>query len=287
MPEKNPNVLADLLKALENLPSLPQVVLRVNAMVQDPKTQTRDLSRIIEMDVALVARILKLVNSAFFGLRSQVGNIPDAVSTLGFDILHRITLSLSVINAMGRLRQNPGHWLWPHAIRTAVFCEYLARKSGLCRSDDAFVAGLLHDIGLMLLARCMPELFIRLEKAAKEQQKPFFVLESTLTPGFSHATLGAVMADRWFLPPSLGEAIAHHHRFPEDREASNLTLLVHVANVLDNHWEFFENDSIPFAVMHPRAQEKLESILRNPGQWFPPLLQHGREACKTFLGESP
>lgn len=279
------NFMEKLLKNAESLPTLPNVVMQVNAMLQDPDTDTRDLSRMIERDVALVTRILRLVNSAFFGLRSKVGNIPDAVSILGFDTLHRITLSLAVITTLGSLRKSPGDWLWPHAIRTAVGAEYLAIETKLCRPNDAFVAGLLHDIGLMVLARSMPDLFQRILDETKKQQKPFFIVEESLIPGFSHATLGGLMAKRWYLPPCLCQAIALHHRFPDDNTVSDLAILVHGANILDTHAELMGNGELLPSSMHPLAWQKLQASLEKPDKWFPPLWERAGEACKLFLGE--
>ncbi|WP_179953375.1 HDOD domain-containing protein [Desulfobotulus mexicanus] len=276
--------MKEILSAAEKLPSLPRVILTVNAMLQNPDTRTQDLSRIIEKDISLVTRILKLVNSAFFGLRSTVGNIPDAVSLLGFDTLHRLTLSLSILDILGPSKKMPGDWLWPHSIRTAVFCEYLAMKTKLCRPDDAFVAGLLHDIGLIVLARCMPEVFISLEEKSKETGKPFFLMEASVISDFSHADMGAAMALKWQLPPALKQAIAQHHRLPENN-IPPLSLLVHTANMLENQRDLVRNE-IPAGMLHPLAIKKMKSILKNPHIWFPPLHEKGMEACHLFLGGS-
>ncbi|TWI76802.1 putative nucleotidyltransferase with HDIG domain [Desulfobotulus alkaliphilus] len=285
MPNSAPETpLKTLLDAADKLPSLPKVILTVNAMLQDPETRTKDLSRIIEKDISLVTRILKLVNSAFFGLRSTVGNIPDAVSLLGFDTLHRLTLSLSILDILGPSKKMPGDWLWPHSIRTAVFCEYLAMETQLCRPDDAFVAGLLHDIGLIVLARCMPETFMDLEKKSRESGKPFFLMETSLIPDFSHADMGAAMALKWQLPPALKQAIAQHHRLPKGTIAP-LSLLVHTANMLDSQRDLVRNE-LPAGMLHPLAIKKMRAVLKNPHIWFPPLHEKGREACHLFLGSS-
>ncbi|MCW7753243.1 HDOD domain-containing protein [Desulfobotulus sp. H1] len=277
--------LTELMEAAEKLPSLPGVVLTVNSMLQDPDTHTQDLSRMIAKDIALVTRILKLVNSAFFGLRSRVGSIPDAVSLLGFDTLHRITLALSIVDMLKPSRKNQGEWLWQHSIRTAVFSEYLANKTKICNGDNAFVAGLLHDMGLIVLARCMPGLFLRLEREAKNLDKPFYIMESSVIPGFSHASLGAAMARKWQLPPALAEAIFYHHRFPSEKPVSDMTIIVHTANALDTHSQRMRNE-FPDAILHPAALTKFRHILKDPDQWFPEIHQRSMEACKLFLGDN-
>lgn len=278
--------IRSIIDSIDELPSLPDVVITVNRMLRDPHVKVRDVSLMIGKDMGLVAKILKLVNSAFFGLRSKVSNLPDAISLLGFDTIHRITVSLSVIEAFPGCQADrnisPAE-LWGHAIRTGVYCEALSRQSGLCHPDDAFIAGLLHDLGIIAICGYLPDVLAKITYLMKQTGRPFFIVESSITDGLSHADIGARIAARWQFPDPLTFAIRHHHSFPETEPVSDLLAIVHTANVLDTFSEVVLAGEIPEGCVHPAAAQKLSPQLEEVSAWFTKERERAIQACKTFL----
>ena len=200
-----------LLIAVDDLPSLPETLAEILRVANSPDATVNRVESIVSRDVALAARVLKVANSVIYGSRS-ISSIYHAVRLLGLNELKAISASLAVAPtfraAAGSLVD--GVTLWQHSLCTALWTQQIATKLGFARRDELFTAGLLHDVGLVVLAKMAGRqldaalqlvLDGTLELTAAEQQ----------VMGMDHAGVGALVCTKWKLPPALVTLVEHHH----------------------------------------------------------------------------
>jgi putative nucleotidyltransferase with HDIG domain len=216
------------------LPTLPRILLEVDRLLSDPGVSARRLGQLIEKDPAMTAKLLRLANSAFYGGSAPVSDIYSAMVMMGFTSVRSAVLSISVVRAFKKLRELEGMRItdfWRHAAAVAVGCRHIARQTRSADPDQAFVAGLLHDIGKLLLAQMFPELFAAVWSCMQQNGIPFYEAEGRTVP-VDHAALGARLAERWKLPEELAGSIRRHHRVGAD--PTPLTAVVALADGLVN-----------------------------------------------------
>jgi HD-like signal output (HDOD) protein len=225
--------LAGMVGALGKLPSAPQVYTDLTQALADPDSSLGRIAGIVERDVAISAKILQLVNSAFFGLARNVSSVENAVSYLGVNIIQSLAISVEAFRVFTGGDQVEGFSIDEFEEHSQLAAG-IARKLGLPRhwADPAVVASLLHDIGLLVLATRAPEQFQAALRVAEEKQQPLHQAEAGLC-GVSHAEIGAYLLGLWGLPQPVTEAVAHHHtpdRVP--REEFDVVAAVYVADAL-------------------------------------------------------
>lgn len=200
----------ELIARHDQLASLPEIVLRLNEMVNDPRMSAADIGAVISQDPALSARLLKIVNSPLYNFPSQIDSISLAVTIVGIRQLRDLVLATAVIRQFSRLSAQPLdiELFWRHSLTTAVVARTLARHMKVANTERYFIAGLLHDIGLLLLAQ-EPQALMVQKPTAWEAHDPLELEQSIF--GFTHAELGAELLRYWLLPASLVEPVAHHH----------------------------------------------------------------------------
>jgi putative nucleotidyltransferase with HDIG domain len=221
--------LDDLETKVRALPALSPVACDALACIDHGDTNDA-LTRILVQDPGLTSRLLKLANSSFYGLSGRVGSVREALMVLGLATVRNMVLACAVMENLPGERCDvlDGPGLWQHALGTGAAARLLARRAGL-EPELAFTAGLLHDMGKLVLALHFPEAYravLRHQQAegCHIREAEQFVL------GFDHAEAGARVARRWRLPAALVDAIAWHHR-PEDG-APRLAGLIHIADGL-------------------------------------------------------
>ena len=219
---------------IRELPTLPAIVLKVNQMLQDLETTADQLRQVIETDQAMTAKILKLVNSSFYGFKSTISSIKTAVVILGFNTIQHAVVSLSVMKSFALLKNLKRlniQDFWRHSLAVAIISKYLADHSDKTLSSDCFTAGLLHDIGKLILAEYFPEHFEKIWLTTVESAISFVEAEK-MENIENHAEIGAYLAEKWLLPQPLVDAIRHHHSvFSSDHRAS---AIIGVADSLVN-----------------------------------------------------
>jgi HD-like signal output (HDOD) protein len=226
-------MLTSLVGALRDLPSLPRVFAELKLALGDPRTTIEQVSRIVERDIAVSAKLLQLVNSAFFGLARDVTDVKTAVSCLGMTVLHDLVLTLEVFRSFNANEFVTEEYLESfhlHAQLTARIAAGISQNNRL--SPGVVLAALLHDVGKLVIAERTPAHFARALNQSRAEGRPLFEVEEELTH-ISHAEVGAYLLSLWGLPYSLVEAVAHHHhprRVPQN--GVDMVLVVYVANLL-------------------------------------------------------
>jgi HD-like signal output (HDOD) protein len=241
----------NLLDKIRELPPLPLVARKLAAVTQSDACTTDEVTRILSSDQALAAQVLKLANSSFFGLSGQIGTVSRAVVLLGFSAVRSLAISLGVTNSMRKITHNRDITaFWQHAIACAAGARLLALDAGQGDPEEAFVGGLLHDVGaLMLDLVSAPGIYDRVVRNADDilaaEEEAF---------GIQHAKAGQVLLQHWRLPKSLCHAVRFHHHpeaYPSD--ATGLTALVaggdHLAAAVGRSYERLANDGRFFAVV--------------------------------------
>lgn len=229
----NSKMLASLVGSLRELPSLPRTYAELRRVLSDPDTSIEQVVRIVEQDVAISAKVLQLVNSAFFGVTREISDIQTAVSYLGMTILQNLVLSVEVFRSFIPKKTIPGFSLeefHQHSQLTARLASEIGKRARI--SNAVAVGALLHDIGKLVIAERAPDHLARALQGVHQDRHPLFMIEEELV-GVSHAEVGAYLLSLWGLPSPVVEAVAHHHH-PErvPQEKLDMISVVYLANQL-------------------------------------------------------
>ncbi|MDD5451032.1 MAG: HDOD domain-containing protein [Desulfovibrionales bacterium] len=212
--ELDPAVFKLISEQIEQLPPFPMVINQVLSMIEDPNATLADLSRIILNDPSLTGMILKVINSAYYGFNSKISTVSHAVSLLGFNEVKNMALSLPINDTLFAKTRSSGLSqadLWVHSVGVGICGRKIGEKVRYPVPEEAFVAGLLHDIGKTLLNDVFPDKFDQALHRAEEQQRALVDIEQELLT-ISHATIGFWLAQHWKLPDALTAAIQNHHQ---------------------------------------------------------------------------
>jgi HD-like signal output (HDOD) protein/CheY-like chemotaxis protein len=203
-----------LLPKIHQLPSMPTLYLELMELIGDPKVSIDDIGAVITRDITMTAMVLRLVNSAYFGLRYRVSNVTDAAKYLGMEPLRSLVLSLNVFSQFATLNIAgfSAETLWAHSMETAVAAKTIALMEGAGQkmADEAFVAGILHDVGKLVFSVNFKESYQEVVQNAAVENSSFHQMEQAIF-GATHADLGGHILSFWGLPTPIVEAIAFHH----------------------------------------------------------------------------
>jgi len=236
------DALEDLLEGLVSSPTGPSTLTEINRILDDPDGSAREAAEVVARDPAVAAKVLRLVNSAYYALKNPVSNIPFAVSILGLKVLKNLVVQATILETFGAKEGAAGldtEWLWDHSFKAAVAAGQLARHAAdtvKMIPEDAYTCGLIHDVGRIIMADSFGAKFARAVLVARKTKKPLQQVEQE-TFNFDHAAVGALLSERWRLSPRLSKAILHHHS-PQalDGEAAAedrlLGCLLHAADIL-------------------------------------------------------
>lgn len=222
------------------IPTLPQVMHRILETLENDSSSAQDITRILECDHAISARVLRLANSAFYGLRYKADTIRKAVVVLGFDAVRMLALATSVFGALNRQDQfafSPEDF-WLHSLGTAKAAQLLVKKSGGNTSHDGcFTAGLLHDLGKYILALVLKEQYKAIVKQAEESQIQLYHVEQQQL-GMTHTEAGKWIAERWRFPSLISDVIGNQqdvtgYRGPHRLEVAIVALSSDISRALE------------------------------------------------------
>ncbi|RMH58518.1 MAG: HDOD domain-containing protein [Candidatus Hydrogenedentota bacterium] len=226
----------DFLKNVEKLPTLPGIAMRIIEMANNPKSAADDLSRIIVSDQSLSAKVLRLVNSAYYGIRNRVSSVKQATVILGFNTIKSLALSTAIMDKFATTGVVEGFSrgeFWKHSLGVAITNRILARKTGMRKDEEEtfFMAGLLHDIGKVILDQYFHEEFVRVLQHLNTYGGSFHSAEKEVN-GLTHAEIGGLLASQWQLPEELIAAIRFHHAPQNRTEHVKYIAATHFADIL-------------------------------------------------------
>ncbi|MBI4578478.1 MAG: HDOD domain-containing protein, partial [Planctomycetes bacterium] len=232
-------VIKTALAKIGDIATLPEVTAKIISVVDDPKSTARDLHNIIKNDPALSTKILKVVNSAFYGLPGQVSEIDRAIVLLGLSAVKNIAISASISRLFTSDRISDrfsARDIWKHSVAVAVtmrqFCGVIGKRPF---AEEAFLAGLIHDLGLLVERQAFPEQLKEVIRIAGETNRPFCEVEAELI-GADHQALGAALAAKWKFPRGLQTILGYHHRIANLADDLRFAAtLAYIADVLVCH----------------------------------------------------
>lgn len=281
------NQIVQQLNKIKDIPTLPTIVFELNQHLQNPETSIAKVSEIIEKDQAMALRILKLVNSAFYGFKSRISNIKNAVVLLGFNALRNAIVSVSVINSLPKsllFQDFEMEEFWKHSLAVAVTSKCIAQKAGTESPDNCFVGGLLHDVGKVILAQYFQDLFVKVWTHMQSECVSFYQAELNEL-SVDHARIGAYLAERWALPQGLIDGLRWHHEFQPDTPNANFVMIIYLANILVNAYDEDPDCAIDMTALHPEAVKFLMQQMKDTADWYSGLTEEIEAAYSLFLDQ--
>jgi len=229
--------LERLLAGAEALPSCPPVLAKVAEICSDPASSARDLGAVIATDEALTSRLIRLVNSAYYGLKGTISTVTQAVVVLGYVEIRNMVYAVRTGDLFAETSAPGGIdvlALWNHSLQVAVLARELSYRLRYPVPEEVFVAGVIHDLGQVILNQLLGAGYRKFREQAHADGVDLAAAEETAW-GTSHAEVGRRLTARWDFPQSLQDAVAHHHRLPEGpgaRDSAGLARFVLAANCI-------------------------------------------------------
>lgn len=223
----DPKVLRHKVENINTLPTVPGVLKRLSAVIEKPRITIVEISAFISNDPALTTKVLKMVNSAIYGFPGRIASVSHATMLLGLNVIKGLLLGVSVFELMQKTMSG----LYEHSLACAIASRVIAQKKNLKEPEEVSVAGLLHDIGKVILTL---EFSGEYEKAMKEAEEKKIAIFDAEKSHFSatHADVGGWLAEKWRFPRNLIEVIEFHHRPMQAKNAPLEASIVHVADLL-------------------------------------------------------
>ncbi len=259
--KKKPNEISidRVILGMRNIPSIPTVVTKVTEMLDDPWICAADLGRVISSDQALTASLLRLVNSAFYGFPSTIETVSRAVTIIGFRQLRELAFGTSMLRMFKGIGEHSSlsvQNFWKHSVVCGITSRVLAIYKREEIPERFFVAGLLHDIGRMVLLESRPKQYIEVFSMVK--QESCLVTEAEMAVfGFTHAEVGRELMLSWNLPSSLAKAVGFHHDTERRDRPSRLEDVVHVSDIITHTSELGSSGEQFIPPLNPYALERL------------------------------
>ena len=220
-------------KAVRNLPTPSQVLLRIESVLQNPDVTASDMAEVIRLDPAITSKVLRLANSAHIGFSRTVSSLQNAIVLLGLEKVHSLVLASELLNSVD-VKESLLFSLdkfWLHSVTTALIAESIARhlrRSIQLDENEVFIAALLHDVGKLVLAQLLPDALHEAYSKSIQKEVPYWKGED---PELCHTNAGKYLAEHWSFPPVLYSAINNHHE-PQSAGAHSMVVsIIHIADV--------------------------------------------------------
>ncbi len=261
-----------LLKAVQDLPPMPKVLFKIQKLLLDPNSDTEQIAEYIETDQALAARVLKMANSPFYGMTGKVSTIRHAAIILGFQTLSELTTMAGFSAIMGR--KLPGYEynsdeLWKHSLAVALASKLIAEKINPDLANDALTAGLIHDLGKLILDPYVLDQREAFDEFIEDENQTFLIAERQIL-GFDHAEIASEICSYWKFPESLTLAIKYHHN-PSVSNGSEIAFILHLADYiavlsgsgydLDEILDIKEEGTDKFLSLHEKDVKSIEDAI--------------------------
>ncbi|MBW7995269.1 MAG: HDOD domain-containing protein [Candidatus Glassbacteria bacterium] len=246
-----------LTSSIEKMPSLPTTVGKIIQLANDINSSAKDILAVIQLDPVVAAKVMRLINSAYYGMPNKV-SLKQAVVLLGINTIKNLALSSAVVNQMGKnkiaIKSFDQHRFWEHSLGTAIAARAICKKIGTdpTEVDEFFVSGLIHDLGKVVMALSLPMIYSRALKYGEDNKLSGIVAEKEKV-GIDHAEVGSMLGLKWSLDEVLVDSILNHHHPAES--SSKLTWVVHVANCFVSANGYENTGEYDTPVVDPRAFE--------------------------------
>jgi HD-like signal output (HDOD) protein len=267
---------ASLVERTPELASPPTVYNKLSSMLNDVSSSAEHISAVINTDPALSARLLRIVNSAYYGFPSQITTISRAITIIGTTELTNLVLATSVISSF---KDIPASLIninefWQHSLSCAIASTYIAKHCGQRATERFFILGLLHNIGSLVLYQTLPELSKQALMATRFDNETMHHAEKRII-GFDHTETGQALSQAWHLPPLIGEVIRFHHTPSEATQFPTETAIIHLADIIANvarqgddasieleseAWDCLQLNTALLPIILQQMNEQLENI---------------------------
>ncbi len=230
---KRQDLREDLFKAVRDLPPMPKVLFKIQKLLLDPNSDVEKIAGYIETDQAMAAKVLKMANSPFYGMTGKVSTIQHAAIILGFQALSELTTMAGFSAIMGKKLPGYGYHsdeLWKHSLAVAQASKMIAEKIDPNLANDALTAGLIHDLGKLILDPYVLEQREAIEEFIEDENQTFLIAEREIL-GFDHAEIASEICSHWKFPESLTLAIKYHHN-PSLSNGSEMAFILHLADYI-------------------------------------------------------
>ena len=254
-----------------NIRSLPMVYVQLTEVINDPRASIEDISKILSYDSGLTARMLRLANSALYSFPNKIDTISRALVVIGTRELHKLAFGTSVVTLFQGIPEDVVDMesFWKHSVACGIIAKILATYRNESNVERFFIAGLIHDIGRLVIFESLPNKSqFALKKANKNNELLFKVEREVI--GFDHAEVGSAMLEKWNIPVNLREIVAYHHTPGVSDRYVNDIAIIHVADIIAHAMEFGSNGEKFVPILHDAAWK---SIGLDPGLLNPTLEQ--------------
>lgn len=251
--------LEQLINKIDDLPTLPSVVDEINTLLRNPRTSAEEVGQAIIIDQTITSKVIRLVNSAFYGFPGRINTITHAIVILGFNTIRNIVLTASIISAFKKNVRNDEFDLtefWRHSITTGAIAQTIGRQRKWENLEELFISGLIHDLGKLVLFLYLPDEFDNVLHLAKKENILFKDAERKLL-GTDHSELGVLLADHWKLPAYLKDSMRYHH-YPLSSPNPETNSAVHIADILSQGLGKGESGNPSIPAIDPKVWNLLE-----------------------------
>lgn len=221
------NILRHRVENIGNLPTVPETLKKLSVIIENPKVSLSNISDFVQSDPAITFRILKMVNSAAYGFPGRIASVSHAIMLLGLNVVKGLLLGVSVFELMQKAMTG----LYEHSMGCAAAARIIAKIKGMREPEESYVAGLLHDIGKVVMVLEFPEAYEAALTCAATEDISIGEAESRFFAD-NHPVLGGILSERWRFPKKLSEAILCHHRPQAAKSFPVETAIVHLADIL-------------------------------------------------------
>ncbi len=254
-----------LIEGVEGLVSLPQVAAKVTQLVDDPQSSASDLGEVISQDPALALRILQLANSPLYGMRQEVDTISRAVTILGTLQIRDLVLATSAVNSFDGIPNDLVQMedFWRHSLFSGLAARTIASNRLDGREESSFIAGLLHNVGKLVIYHRLPEAAVQSMMMILDGEVGERYLAERSILGFDHAQVGGALLNQWGLPEHLVEAAEFHHEPDKARHHPAEAALIHVANSLATMAQIDSSNPADVPPINPHSLDLLKLSLND------------------------
>jgi HD-like signal output (HDOD) protein len=281
-----------VLRQLKDLPPMPQIVFKARSLLSDPEAEMRDLSTLLESDQAIATKVLKLANSAYYGLSGKVSSIRHASSMLGFNALGQLISMVGTSAVLGKTLAGydlDSAGAWRHSLMAASASRILSLRKNPDLENDAFAAGLIHDVGKLVLDRHVDQRKDEFERLTEGGRNSMIAAEQHIL-GLDHAEIGFEVCKHWNIPESISKAIRFHHQ-PSQSDDDELAYIIFLANSIANMVKALEDTESTMAQMDGieahmyMIDDEALAFLGLAEADVPTILNEAREAVNTLSEE--